>query len=259
MDKPGYAEFAREWAEMVRNGKHLSHRFYEKPAMYSKLPNLNNKRILCIGCGTGEECDYMFNLGAKEVVGIDVVKEMIDLAKESYPKIKFKIMDMKKIDFEENSFDFVYSSLALHYIKDWVPVLRTIHKILKRDGIFLFSTHHFNLGASQEVKKSWKTGNPANGMILGYEEDNDTNEIKIYGDYHNERKISQVWFGDLNVDFYHKKLQTMFHEIQQSGFEIKDIIEPEPKEELKKFDNNTFQILNKIPYFIIFEIRKISN
>jgi len=43
-------------AERMRSGKNLSHDFLEKPAMYKKLPNLKDKNVLCIGCGSGEEC-----------------------------------------------------------------------------------------------------------------------------------------------------------------------------------------------------------
>lgn len=253
----GYSSYAQKWVERVRNGQHLSHRFYEKPAMYNKLPVLINKNVLCIGCGTGEECDYIMKLGAKKVIGIDVVKEMIDIAKESYTDIEFQVMDMREINFGEESFDFAYSSLALHYVNDWVPVLTAIHKSLKKDGIFLFSTHHFYLGASEVITKTMESGNSFTSSLLGYEEDNDKHQLKIYGDYLTERKITQTWFGDLKVDFHHKTLQTMVHEILQSGFEIKDIIEPKPQEEMKKFDSNSFQILNTIPYFLIFEIKKV--
>lgn len=252
-----YASFAKDWADMVRSGKHYSHRFYEKPAMNAKLPDVQNKSILCIGCGTGEECDTFLKLGAKRVVGIDPVKEMIDLAKESFPNIDFRVMDMRDLDFEDESFDFVYSSLALHYIKDWVPVFKKVHKLLKGKGKFLFSTHHFFLGASEIVHTTSDSGSELDGLLLGYERNLKENTLKFYGDYNNERKITQVWFnGRLKVEFYHKTLQTMVREILQSGFEIRDIVEPNPLPEMEKFTKINFEILKKMPYFVIFELQK---
>lgn len=256
-DLKDYGSFAKEWAEMVRSGKHYSHRFYEKPAMITKLPDLHNKIVLCIGCGTGEECNNLLKLGAKKVVGIDPVKEMIDLAKSSFPEVDFQVMDMRDLDFEYESFDFAYSSLALHYIKNWVPVLTKIHKILKNNGTFLFSTHHFYLGASQQVHTTLDGGQESVGELLGYQENNRNNTIHFYGDYNTERKITQYWFGGrLKAEFYHKTLQSMVREIVQSNFEIIDVAEPLPQKEMEIYAKNDYQILLKMPYFLIFEIKK---
>lgn len=256
-DSKDYASFAKEWAEMVRGGKHYSHRFYEKPAMIAKLPDLTNKVVLCIGCGTGEECNNLLKLGARKVVGIDPVKEMIDLAKNSFPEVDFEVMDMRDLNFENESFDFVYSSLALHYVKDWVPVLTKIHKLLKDNGIFLFSTHHFYLGASEQVFTLLDGSQESVGALLGYQENPKNNTIHFYGDYNTERKITQFWFGGrLKAEFYHKTLQSMVREIVQSNFEIVDVVEPLPQKEMESYDKNDYQILLRMPYFLIFEIQK---
>jgi len=140
-----YNEYALKWLEKMRSGKNIAHKFLEKPAMYKKLPNPKNKSVLCIGCGTGEECEHLKSLGAKKVVGIDISKEMIDFAKKSYPDLEFLVMDMEKLNFSENSFDFVYSSLTMHYVnyvKSWTKTLRGVYKVLKkrRDISFFYSS-----------------------------------------------------------------------------------------------------------------------
>lgn len=96
-----YNNYAKKWAERLRGGKNIAHKYLEKPAMYGKLPNLANKSVLCIGCGTGEECDYISKQGAKKVVGIDISDGLIEFAQKSYPKINFYVMDMEKIDFPD--------------------------------------------------------------------------------------------------------------------------------------------------------------
>src|SRR3989338_3961687 len=159
-----YGNYALKWAEKMRSGKNVAHKFLEKPAMYKNLPNLKGKSVLCIGCGTGEECKHLESLGAKRVVGIDISKGLIDFAKKSYPDFEFHVMDMEKLNFPDNSFDFVYSSLTMHYIKDWTKTLNDIHKILKKDGTFLFSTHHpVKWGASVNRSKE------KNSFLMGYE------------------------------------------------------------------------------------------
>ena len=137
-----YSNYAQQWAERMRSGKNIAHEYLEKPAMYGKLPDLTGLDVLCIGCGTGEECHYLKSLGARRVVGIDISEGLIEYAKKSYPELEFKIMDMEHLDFTTESFDFVYSSLVMHYIDSWKSVLGAISKVLKRGGRFLFSTHH---------------------------------------------------------------------------------------------------------------------
>ena len=97
-----YNQKAKEWAERMRSGKNFAHTYLEKPAMYGKLPDLKNKTVLCIGCGSGEECAHLLSLGAKKVVGIDLSKELIAIAKASYPNIEFFTMDMAKLKFPDS-------------------------------------------------------------------------------------------------------------------------------------------------------------
>lgn len=67
MKKDSYNEKANEWAERLRTGKNIAHEYLEKPAMYEKLPGLKSKRVLCVGCGSGEECDYLSKKAQKRL------------------------------------------------------------------------------------------------------------------------------------------------------------------------------------------------
>lgn len=49
---------------------------------------------------------------------------------------------MNNLTFDSESFDFVYSSLALHYSDDWDNLLIGINRVLKPRGTLLFSTHN---------------------------------------------------------------------------------------------------------------------
>ena len=135
-----YSNYAEQWARRMRSGKNKAHEYLEKPAMYGKLPDLTDLSVLCIGCGTGEECEHLKSLAAKRVVGIDISEGLIEYAKKSYSDLEFHVMDMEKLDFPLESFDFVYSSLVMHYVDSWDKTLNSISKILKTDGRFLFST-----------------------------------------------------------------------------------------------------------------------
>lgn len=248
-----YDNYAMNWAKKLRTGNNHAHKFLEKPAMYKKLPNLKGKSVLCVGCGSGEECEHLAKLGAKKVVGIDISKGLIEVAKQSYPKLEFHVMDMEKINFSENSYDFVYSSLTMHYVKDWTKTLKGIYKVLKKNGSFLFSTHHpIKWGA--EVHRSKEK----NVFLMGYEK-YESGKSKIFGDYLNSRKIDDIWFDKFKVSYYHRPLSEIINDIIKSGFIIADFLEPKPIKSVVKEKPIFYDVHTKIPLFMIFELKKIKN
>ena len=246
-----YNRYVKKWAKKLRSGKNTAHEYLEKPAMYKKLPNLSGKSVLCVGCGTGEECDYLLKQGAKKVVGIDISKGLIDYAKKSYPKIEFHVMDMEKLKFSDSSFDYIYSSLTLHYVKNWVKPLKEIRRVLRDKGIFLFSTHHpVRWGAEKLRETDQKT------FLMGYSKNKKDQTCRIYGDYFNTRKIKDVWFDEFEVSYYHKSISSIMTDIIKSEFKIIDFIEPKAIASAKKDEKVFWKIHQKIPLFMIFELRK---
>jgi len=105
------------------------------------------ERILDAGCGIGY---YSFELATKfgcEMEGIDVDKADIELANKisSITKVmntNFKVCDVNKLDFPDNTFDKVVLSEVLEHIYDDRKVLTEICRILKPDGHFILSTPH---------------------------------------------------------------------------------------------------------------------
>src|SRR5215213_7871757 len=109
-----YNNFADRWRELMNSGMNHAHRYLEKPAMSAKLPDLSGKRVLALGCGTGEECAALLDRGAALVTGIDQSEAMLALARKTFendPRVGFACMDMRRLSFAGSSFDFVYSSL----------------------------------------------------------------------------------------------------------------------------------------------------
>jgi len=51
---------------------------------------------------------------------------MIKIAQQSYPYISFEVMDMMNINFKEQIFDLVFSSLAVDYVEDFSRLLQQV-------------------------------------------------------------------------------------------------------------------------------------
>ncbi|NPA53775.1 MAG: methyltransferase domain-containing protein [Aquificae bacterium] len=86
-----------------------------------------------LGCGTGFLYDFLEN---KNVIGIDISKEMILFYKEKNPKAV--IADIEKLPFKEKSFDFAVSNFSLHWTDIEKSFLET-YRVLKEKGVFVFN------------------------------------------------------------------------------------------------------------------------
>ena len=249
-----YNKYAKKWTQKMRSGNNTAHEYLEKPAMYAKIPDLKGKTVLCIGCGTGEECQYLKSRGTKRIIGIDISEEMVNLAKQSFLIAEFQVMNMEKLQFPKDSFDFVYSSLTFSYVKKWTKTLKNIFDVLKPNGTLLFSANHpLKWGAELKREKDKNT------FVLGYIKYKNKDECEIFGDYLNERKINDIWFEEFPVSYYHKPLSSSMREILDAGFEIVDFIEPKAIIKARKAKMNFWKIHQKIPLFMIFELRKKNN
>lgn len=246
-----YNNYAKQWAQRMRSGKNKAHEYVEKPAMYGKLPDLAGLSVLCIGCGTGEECEHLKSLGAKRVVGIDISEGLIEYAKKNYPDIEFHVMDMENLDFPVESFDFAYSSLTMHYVDSWGNTLDSISKILKKGSNFLFSTNHPVWWGAERKHADTKTTS-----ILGYKKIKEPKSCEVFGDYLNTRKIDVTWYGDFKVSFVHRSMQEILKDILKSNFELVDYLEPKAIDACKDTEPVYWEVHQKIPIFMIFELKK---
>ncbi len=229
------------------------HKYVEKPAMFSLLPDLKNKKVLCIGVGTGQEAYDLKTKGA-EVIGVDISEGMITQARKNFPDIDFQIQDMSSLEFEDNTFDFIYSSLAFHYAEDLLDLFKGIAKVLKHDGKLLFSTTHPVFDSSVEFYEDKKRYH-----IIGHVKDTETKEVKTFGDYFKEEKRTQDWGNNFIVNFNHRTISTWINSLVGSGFEIKKVVEPRPLDEAKELFSERYKIYIKRPGYIIFLSENIKS
>jgi len=106
--------------------------------------NLEDKRILDIGCGMGGiDILLVEEYGAAEVIGIDVEKPVLEKAEQYVQdaglseKIDFVLVEPGPFNFENDSFDVVFTKDALLHISDKQMLFSEILRILKPGGMFV--------------------------------------------------------------------------------------------------------------------------
>lgn len=183
------------------------------------LPDFQGKRVLDLGCGYGWHCRYAAEHGALSVVGIDLSEKMLNEAKNrtKSEKIRYIRMPIEDIDFPEESFDVVISSLALHYVLSFEDVLGRIGKCLAKGGDFVFTVEHPVFTA--QGPQDWCY-------------DHQGNKRHWPVDHYFQEGIRKAVFLGEEVIKYHRTLTTYLNGLIQAGFEIKGVVEPSPAEEM---------------------------
>ncbi len=112
--------------------------------MRKLLPDFKDKRVLDLGCGYGWHCIYAMEHGASSVVGVDISHKMLEVAKEKthFPQVEYKCCAIEDVEFPEESFDVILSSLAFHYVADYEILVKKIYRILKSGGKLVFTVEH---------------------------------------------------------------------------------------------------------------------
>jgi len=97
--------------------------------------------VLDVGCGIGR---FTFRLSkiCKEVVGIDSSSEAIKICKKKaedycFSNTKFEVMDVRRLNFDDETFDWVLSVTTLQHItneRDLITALREILRVAKKEG-----------------------------------------------------------------------------------------------------------------------------
>lgn len=210
--------FFEQYSQMNRSKEGLT-AAGEWETLKGILPDLKNKRVLDLGCGYGWHCIYAMEQGAASAVGVDISTKMLEVArsKTQFEQVEYICSAIEDMEVSAESFDLVLSSLAFHYVADFDVVLKKVHHCLKQGGSFVFSVEHpiFTAYGTQEWYRD------QNGEILHFPVDN----------YFHEGKRVANFLGE-DVVKYHKTLTTYINGLLCNGFEINQVVEPKPSQQM---------------------------
>lgn len=216
----------------------------EQPAMADMLPDLTGKKVLDLGCGYGHNCLDFIRNGAERVVGLDISGKMLEVARNesSDVKIEYINMSMTEISTITERFDFVYSSLAFHYIEDFSKLIKDIYSLLNSGGYLLYSQEHPIITATIDDKGHFNQDE--NGNYVSY----------TFSNYNQAGRREIHWYVD-GVIKYHRPMGELLTTIAKAGFILEEVCEPTPKDwVVHKLPSITKEFLK--PCFLIVKAKR---
>ena len=125
-------EYSDIYDNLVFNGLKID---YELGKILEIMGN-KNKRVLDVGCGTGDHIGKLSNLNV-ECTGLDLSPNMINKAKEKYPKVNYDVGDVdNSMRYVGDSFDGVLCLyFTIYYMKNKRQFFDNIYKWLKPGGM----------------------------------------------------------------------------------------------------------------------------
>jgi SAM-dependent methyltransferase len=108
--------------------------------------HLGGKRVLELGCGAGQAAVAFARMGSR-TIAVDASAEMVAAARRRAEAatvgVDFRLGDLSDLAFvPAESIDLVFSGATLDYVEDLGRALRSVHRVLRPQGAFVFSLEH---------------------------------------------------------------------------------------------------------------------
>jgi len=150
--------------------------FYNQNTNYFKFIIGENKRVLELGCGTGQ---LLNSLNPCYGVGVDLSKKTVEIAKKNFPNLKFLQGDLEEIEcisMLEGPFDYIILSDTLGYLDDCENAFINLHSLCTPDTRIILSCYSwfweplFQIGEKLKLKMpsiemNWLSTEDASGFL----------------------------------------------------------------------------------------------
>ena len=161
-------KYYKDWLNLISNSNkypQLKKWFEDEEEILKNIIKNNNiKRMLDIGCGWGRFIKIALDNGVEYCVGIDIAPSVIDEAKKELDEFKDKVSlyyeDATKLwSFKDDSFDLVICTTnTFGNMKgdERKEAIKQIHRVLKKDGLFMLSVYRDTPKAMSLREDSYK-------------------------------------------------------------------------------------------------------
>lgn len=223
----------------------------EWPCIRRMLPELHEKRVLDLGCGTGIFTFLFEQSGPAEMVGLDASCEMLKIAQEKaqkrHSRAQFVLGDAAHAaDSVSGRFDLVFSSTTSHYIADLNALFASIRRCLSPDGTCILSVIHPVYSAMYPIEH----GGPFptdDEWVVRYLDKRTRAYIQPWIEYNDQEE------NRLSTSF-HYTFSDYVNAITAAGLTLREAREPLPPESWKNAFPERYESFIETPTYLIFRL-----
>ena len=115
------------------------------------------RNVLDVGTGNGAFIYVLKKIFPEAIItGVDPDLESLESARKYHPDVTFAEMEAEKLNFDENTFDALSISMALHHLPKIKKGLKEMKRVLKPNGYIIINENiSDNLNPAQEVHKMY--------------------------------------------------------------------------------------------------------
>jgi len=225
----------------------------EWPCIQKMLPQLNKKKILDLGCGTGRFAFLFEKEKPLSILGVDISEQMLNIAKEKVSKrgskVKFIQNDISNLDtYINGKFDFIFSSTTFHYIRDIKRLFNNMYMILEENGVCIISLMNPVYTAQYPVDKKGEFPSD-DEWVVRYLDKSKRAYIQPWIEYNDS-------INNYLSTSYHHTVSDYFNAIINAGFRIEKVEEPFPPENWEVNCYGRYNSFIETPSYMILRLLK---
>lgn len=200
--------------------------------------DVSGKKILEIGCGSGQSLRYLGERKASELWGMDISEEQLVKTKQhlkEYGLLAKLICSPMEEDcgIPTDYFDFVYAVYAIGWTTDLEGTFSRIATYLKKDGAFIFSWSH-----------------PIHKCVAAED------DMLVFKKCYFDESWYSVSVGGGTLSLSDRKLSTYVNALAKAGFVIEEMVEESDDDILQSKDDDFAQKAKMLPVTFVIKARK---
>lgn len=152
--------------------------------IFAHLPDLSGKRLLALGCGNATQWRANRQRFAPDatIILTDLSEGMLAEARpdlQGDKRFTLLCMDASKLEFEDDSFDFVTANHMLYHVPDVNQTLAEVTRVLKPDGEMMAATNGANymLDLAVLLAEFWQEYGGLHTMSLKFNLENGAEQL----------------------------------------------------------------------------------
>ncbi len=187
---------------------------------------ITQKKIVDVGCGYGADMEYLIQHGASDVTGVEINQYFVDeLKKNPVFKNTVKVYQQSIYDLTlPQKYDISISNMVLDQVNDLEEAFFRIGKILKKNGVYIFSMMHPMSIATRDYRDN----------LTEY--------------FVKKTKIVHPRSLDKDLVIYQRTIGDISKALHNNGFVIKNLCEPQP---ICKKSNTQKNVYHDLPGALI--------